>query len=144
MTTSQLQAPAGWYPEPTHGVGQRYWSGYRWTEHVYVDGQQYTSPLPTTQVKKKTKIYWTNLLRIRTWFFAVSSAFVFSIALSMFGSPEVGSALFFPIMIAVGAFWMTQQMACSQCHSNLRVTRLDGDQEVCSRCGSPTDRALSK
>lgn len=25
--------PAGWYPDPS-GVGQRYWDGWRWTEHT--------------------------------------------------------------------------------------------------------------
>jgi hypothetical protein len=27
-------APAGWYPDPTGGSGQRYWDGERWTEQT--------------------------------------------------------------------------------------------------------------
>jgi len=29
--------PAGWYPEPTGGAGQRYWSGSQWTNDVQQD-----------------------------------------------------------------------------------------------------------
>ncbi len=28
------QVPAGWYPDPSGGGGQRYWDGVQWTEHV--------------------------------------------------------------------------------------------------------------
>ena len=26
--------PAGWYPDPGGGTQQRYWDGFRWTEHL--------------------------------------------------------------------------------------------------------------
>jgi len=26
--------PAGWYPDPGGTASQRYWDGYRWTEHT--------------------------------------------------------------------------------------------------------------
>ena len=27
-------APAGWYPDPGGSASQRYWDGYRWTDHL--------------------------------------------------------------------------------------------------------------
>lgn len=35
MTTTQAtpQNPAGWYPDPTGGANQRYFDGFRWTDH---------------------------------------------------------------------------------------------------------------
>lgn len=32
--TQQLAAPAGWYPDSTSPGTQRYWDGYRWTDHT--------------------------------------------------------------------------------------------------------------
>jgi hypothetical protein len=32
--TGSSAAPAGWYPDPAGGGGQRYWDGAAWTEHT--------------------------------------------------------------------------------------------------------------
>jgi hypothetical protein len=31
--TATASTPAGWYPDPDGGAGQRYWDGTAWTEH---------------------------------------------------------------------------------------------------------------
>lgn len=147
MTHVEQKAPAGWYVNPTTKVGQRYWDGQKWTEHVYVSGQQYTSPLngaSTSQEEKpKFTIYWSNLFRIRTWFFAIFGPLFIVVLLTMFGfGGEILGVLYLPMVIAFGVYLMTIQMACRKCGSLLRVTRLSGEQEVCVRCHAPTDRAL--
>lgn len=133
--------PAGWYQEPNHGVGLRYWDGASWTEHVSVSGQQYTSPLAVAKVEKK--IYWSNLLRFRTWWFSIATGFVVLFLLSLLG---VAGALWAPVflltVVGTGMFWMHQQMACRHCGTVLRVTRLTGGQEVCHKCNHPTDKSL--
>src|SRR4051812_4500565 len=45
--TGAQQTPAGWYPDPKGGGGQRYWDGTRWTEQVQAP-QQAPAPGPTT------------------------------------------------------------------------------------------------
>lgn len=132
--------PEGWYPEPTTGVGQRYWDGQQWTEHVCVSGQQYVSPLPETEHKAKKKIYWSNLFRFRTWWFSISSSTILVVLMVMVGIPgSVAAALWIPLIVAIGYFWIHQQMACGSCGTLLRVTRLSGAQQVCQKCGNPTD-----
>jgi hypothetical protein len=32
--TQNSGVPAGWYPDPAHGIGMRWWDGVAWTEHV--------------------------------------------------------------------------------------------------------------
>lgn len=32
---AQPEIPAGWYPDPSGGEGQRWWDGGQWTEHVH-------------------------------------------------------------------------------------------------------------
>lgn len=134
--------PAGWYQEPSHGVGLRYWDGQKWTEHVYVSGQQYTSPMPVETTAKK-KIYWSNLFRIRTWWFALSSAFLAVLLLAAMGLGPLTTPVFVLTFVGVGWYWLTKQMACHHCGTLLRVTRLTGGQEVCTKCNAPTDKALS-
>ena len=145
------QVPAGWYPEPIYGVGQRYWDGIRWTEHVFVSGQQYTSPIdrvtigPETEAVERPKkiIYWSNLLRIRTWWFAFTSAVVVMFLFSLLGVPApLWTPVFVAVFLLVGWFWMHQQMSCRSCGTTLRVTRLTGGQEICHRCGAETDRSI--
>lgn len=131
--------PQGWYEDPVRHVGQRYWDGHQWTEHVAVSGQQYTSPLPVA-IKAKKKIYWSNLFRFRVWWFSLTSGIVISVVLLAIGlPPALTTAVFLLSVVGVGYFWMTQQMACNYCGTALRVTRLTGGQKVCQKCGNPTD-----
>lgn len=155
IVDTRQMPPAGWYQEPNHGVGLRYWDGTCWTEHVSVSGQQYTSPIlnpghiitghiSSEKIKKKQKkIYWSNLLRFRTWWFSVATGFVALFLLSLLGA---GAILWTPVFVLTVAgtalFWMHQQMACAQCGTALRVTRLTGGQEVCHKCNYPTDKSL--
>jgi amino acid transporter len=37
--------PAGWYGDPAGRADQRYWDGFRWTEHVMRGGLQGIDPL---------------------------------------------------------------------------------------------------
>lgn len=129
--------PQGWYPEPTHGVGQRYWDGSSWTDHVFVSGQQYTSPLET---KPKKKIYWGNLLRFRTWWFSLASSFVIVFLANLINLPSSSwTAIFFLSFVGISWYWMHQQMSCNECGTILRVTRISGAQKVCHKCGAHTD-----
>jgi len=61
MTQTPSLPPAGWYPDPTGQVEQRYWDGAQWTEHVVTGGVQGTSPLapavaPPVQVSTPEKV----------------------------------------------------------------------------------------
>jgi hypothetical protein len=43
----QIQAPAGWYPDPAQRHAHRYWSGAGWSHHVADAGTSATDPLAT-------------------------------------------------------------------------------------------------
>lgn len=129
--------PQGWYPEPTHGVGQRYWDGDQWTEHVFVSGQQYTSPVAGEKTKKK--IYWGNLFRVRTWWFSLSTAVIATMIAAGAGASGIANAVFLITFFGIAGFWLTRQMACNECGTILRVTRISGAQKVCHKCGARTD-----
>lgn len=40
------QTPAGWYPDPGGGPGQRYWDGSQWTDHYAAPAGQGAMPQP--------------------------------------------------------------------------------------------------
>jgi hypothetical protein len=44
MTDTPSLPPAGWYPDPSGGPGQRYWDGTAWTEPPPTTAQQQPSP----------------------------------------------------------------------------------------------------
>lgn len=156
QTTSQ-SAPAGWYPDANRPGGQRWWDGHQWTAHFWFDESRLQpptlAPRPNTaaegneQAAKPSpglpRIYWSNLFRIRVWWFTIATSVVVGVALTALGMPPALTTPVFLVTLAlVGYFWLTQQMACRSCGSVLRVTRLTGAQEVCQRCGAPTDKAL--
>lgn len=131
--------PADWYPDPVHQVGLRYWNGDAWTEYVSVSGQMYTSPLPEAKAVAKKKIYWSNLFRLRFWTFTIFGPLVLTYLLSLILPASMTSFVLLFLILSIGYFWLHQQMACEYCRTSLRVTRLDGGQKVCHKCGQPTD-----
>lgn len=156
--TSNQSAPAGWYPDANRPGGQRWWDGHQWTAHFHFEA---THALPATLSSPKTenalqtqqgsgsspvalpRVYWSNLFRIRVWWFTIASSVIVGVALTALGMPPALTTPVFLVTLAVvGYFWLTQQMACRSCGSVLRVTRLTGTQEVCQKCGAPTDKSL--
>lgn len=157
IQTSDHSAPAGWYPDAHRPGGQRWWDGHQWTAHFWFDGPSlqpstFASPATTQadSIGQGTKpspdlprIYWSNLFRFRVWWFTLATSVIIGVALTAAGlPPALTTPVFLVTLVAVGYFWLTQQMACRSCGSALRVTRLTGAQEVCQKCGAPTDKAL--
>jgi hypothetical protein len=142
------QAPPGWYQDPTTSGYLRWWTGEAWAQYYHPmsvpleSTEAPTLPIEVAEQKKIPEFYWSNLLRIRTWFFATMSAIVLTFVLALIGL--TASWIPIAIFVLVGYFWCTQQMACHHCGTLLRVTRLSGGQEVCHKCQAPTDAQLKK
>lgn len=122
----------GWYIDPE---GYRYWDGHQW-------GQKIVLPNNAPVAKVTKRIYWSNLFRIRVWWFSLTSGLVAAVILGVIGlPPALVGPLFLLTVGGVGWFWLHQQMSCHSCGTVLRVTRLSGGQEVCHKCGKVTDKS---
>jgi len=87
--------------------------------------------------------YWTNLLRIRTWWFTLMAPVIVIVLFHLVGIPLAWIMwLYIPLAAITLLTSLRTQMACRYCATLLRVTRLAGEQEVCQKCGRPTDAAL--
>lgn len=129
--------PAGWYTHGDRGA-LTWWDGHTWGMTATEYETAHTEP-----AKVPTRIYWSNLFRFRTLWF-------------LFAGPIVGGALIYMVvpippailwavlLVAMAWTFLTVQMACHQCGTALRVTRLTGGQLVCHKCGHETDKSLAK
>jgi hypothetical protein len=119
----------------------RWWNGMEWTEHLV---EETTPPAPTPPAPNMPPRYYiSNLFRLRYLQFVFLSAILFAgVATWLHASTAVATVIFVATLIGTGWFWLTQQMACRRCGSMLRVTRLTGGQEVCTKCKAPTDASL--
>lgn len=87
------------------------------------------------------KLYWSNLFRIRFWWFLLLAP---AVAAALLGAlfPPLAFAYFLLLPLAAYCF-LSIQMACGMCGSLLATTKLQ-DVEVCKRCQYPTDSGLAK
>ena len=88
-------------------------------------------------------VYWANLFRFRTWWFAVPGMFIITVVLVAIGVPAPIAWIIW-VGLAALSLWTSlhTQMACRACGRTLAVTRLTGQPEVCRHCQTPTDRAI--
>lgn len=89
--------------------------------------------------KKKVRYYWDNLIRIRYWWFTLAGGFLVAFILSLVFPPMMTIAPL--IMVGMGWFWLTVQMACRHCG---RIFAAGGvkDRLLCAHCNLPTDAGL--
>ncbi|WP_422665060.1 DUF2510 domain-containing protein [Agrococcus beijingensis] len=86
--------------------------------------------------------YWTNLVRIRFWWFLATGPLFLAIVAG-FISPVLIYVVW-PIAALLMAFvFLRTQMSCRQCGSLLAANKLGGNPNACPKCQTPTDAALA-
>ncbi|KQO98646.1 hypothetical protein ASF30_11325 [Leifsonia sp. Leaf264] len=90
--------------------------------------------------KGKSKLYWSNLLSFRQYWFTLASTLVIAFVVTLI-IPPVGPVM---ILLAPLIFWafLHVQMRCHHCGSALNTSKVGG-VEVCKRCQQPTDAGLA-
>lgn len=104
-----------------------------------------SNPVSRNEVARATKpMYWSNLARIRFWQFTLFGSFAIVLIPALFIPVWVVILpLYIIVFLFLCRFWLRQQMACNACGKLLATTKVSGPVQVCARCGTPTDSALT-